>query len=695
MRTTSSNFDTENAKSNKKPVIQIAFNGVTNSFSTGTFSSIAATVKKFITSFKMRISRINLLQGSQELSSMSFTVTDKDQEITTILDTDPLVDNTITVSYGFQEISSGDFMSLPTQKTSKDITLQSDLRSYQFVTEDARRLLVGDIARQVPETNITQDIPTGVISGGSFTVEDNSAFLAGGGSVPGWWPGDEEFQFVKVNNEIMSYGDLPSSTTIDDNGSTGIHRNLCGTNQAAHSDGDPCTQVYAFRGQYPTEALLTLLLTTDDASGHAYYDLSNFDANYVGFGYGFASADVDITSIEQLGYKIFNLWYENCEGMILCERQNGLNWITNNILKPGGLVLYINGDGQISLTSIDRLHLVETFSSVRTLTTDDFKLLSYTVNYKDLVNFLNLQYRPRPTSNSWRTSIEVELDDSVIVYGKREKPHVVQSPFFPIQPKNFDVPFTLNGAPNGAEWNSVIPYRWLYAFGEPTGRIRFQSTLENIDLEVLDEIALTNSDIPDTNSGSLGWTTKPFIITSQEFTFPDKNIYEAITFEAYTQLGPYYTFTTIENAAIDDTDVAFNSNRTATTNTEDGFYDFTGLESGAPYRFFIIDIIITPSGNGTTNHNLDLTIFLMDSFATLEPAVGHYRGIHYVSGPSTTPFTLQFFIATTVTFGATSDRIKVDWYDGSSDGLEGGGSERPSSITFNRIQCSDFEEAIS
>ena len=41
-----------------------------------------------------------------------------------------------------------------------------------------------------------------------------------------------------------------------------------------------------------------LLLSTDDGSGHAYYDLTSYDSNFKGFGVGLTDSDVDIDQIE-------------------------------------------------------------------------------------------------------------------------------------------------------------------------------------------------------------------------------------------------------------------------------------------------------------------------------------------------------------------------------------------------------------
>ena len=244
---------------------------------------------------------------------------------------------------------------------------------------------------------------------------------------------------------------------------------------------------------------------------------------------------------------------------------------------------------------------------------------------------------------------------------------------------------------------------WFYTFGNPLGKLNFNVSPNNWVLEPTDKITITHNLIPDLDDGGRGWSSKKFFITKQTMsplTLPPIFNYEAITWEAYSKLSSFYSFTTYETGDIDRTAVQFSATNDRTTEAEDGYVD----PDEAPHSpdIAIFTITITPPGNGTTHHWIKLGLK-----AIFDPGGGgevhihnvNYRGIRYYSGDSD-PFNVDFVVVGTRNGGAPghgfqiTDRYKVDWWAASSDGLEGGGSERPT-VAFTEFKFSDFGEAMA
>ena len=158
----------------------------------------------------------------------------------------------------------------------------------------------------------------------------------------------------------------------------------------------------------------------------------------------------------------------------------------------------------------------------------------------------------------------------------------------------------------------------------------------------------------------------------------------------------FYSFTTIESGSIDDTTVTFSADNTVTNEAADG-----NVDVAISPELVIFRIQITPPGNGTTQHWIKLGLKGINT--TPEPDViihdQNYRAIRYLSS-ETTAFNLDFVLVGTRNGGSAGagfegcNRFKVDWYEASSDGLEGGGSERPT-VAFTQFRYTGLGEAMA
>lgn len=706
MRTTTGNYDTSNAVSQKKPVVKVAIGGFTNSYVSETLVSIAASEKKFLRSFNAKFPKIDILkQPFPKSGSFSFSILDKDLDITSALNSNPPINKDVTVSYGYQDLAIADFVVLETQKLTEPIRLNSDLQTYDFVSRDVRRLLRGNIGRKKPTTNL--DVALGatdiVVQVDSLSGFINPANLPNQFDVS-LDTGLNARGYLQIKNEIIAYRTIDSGNVeFDINVSADRH---CMSAKAIvgfpdYAVGTEVEQVFAFQSMYPTEAILYLLLTTDDGTGHAFYDLASHDDGFKGMGFetDIAAADIDIEGIERLGWKFFNNGFESCMTVLITEETDGLEFIIENFLKPGGLYMYIE-TGIIKIKTLDRLDLITNFVADDALTKDDFvnnRIESFLIDPKTIINRINFSWQIDPITNDKTRSWELKHDNSVTQYGSIEEPFVINSPL---------VAFKVGIRQPQTIWRTslniqdqvrdVIVRRWFYTFQNPLGVLDFKVMPDKWLLQPTDWITITHDKIPDSDAGTRGWTNKKFFITEQSMdplSNPPIFSYKALTWEALTDVSDPYSFTTIAQGSIDDTDIAFNSNNTITLNTEDGFWDHAGLAQSA-LEILIIKIGITPPNTGSTHHWVKLSIHLIGDDVGDKDFIHHsqhYRAIRYLSSDSA-EFDIELIILPIYdpTKASTVERVKVDWWDASH-----GSTERPSAITFKEIKYGAFGEAMS
>lgn len=408
MRTTTGTYDTSNASSQKKPVIKVAIGGFTNSYVSGTLVSIAATEKKFLRSFNAKFPKIDILkQPFPKSGSFSFSVLDKDLDVSSAINSNPPINKDVTISYGYQDLAIGDFVVLETQKLTEPINLNSDFQTYDFVSRDVRRLLRGNIGRKKPTTVL--DVAFAAID--TVVQVDSISGFIDPANLPNQFDvnldtGLNARAYLQINNEIIAYS-VVDSGNIEFTTNVNVGRHVMSAKAIVgfpdYAVGTKVEQVYAFQSMYPTEAILYLLLTTDDGGGHAFYDLASHDDGFKGMGFetDILAADIDIEGIERLGWKFFNNGFESCMTVLITEETDGLEFIIENFLKPGGLYMYIEA-GIIKIKTLDRLDLITNFVADDDLVKDDFvnnRIESFSIDPKTIINRINFTWQIDPITN--------------------------------------------------------------------------------------------------------------------------------------------------------------------------------------------------------------------------------------------------------------------------------------------------------
>ena len=137
------------SKTHTKPVIIVDITNMTNRYVSGTWTDISGTDKKYLTSFVANFPGIDLLDQPFPIKGkFSFQIADKDLDVTSDLNTNPVVDDTVNVKYGDQTLAESSFVTLQATKIFENPVLESDLQTYSFVSSDVRRLLKGKIGRR-------------------------------------------------------------------------------------------------------------------------------------------------------------------------------------------------------------------------------------------------------------------------------------------------------------------------------------------------------------------------------------------------------------------------------------------------------------------------------------------------------------------------------------------------------------------
>ena len=702
MRPTTANYDTENALDTRKKIVRVKIGGLTNHWSSGTFPSIPGTTKKLLKGFRAKFPQIDLLESPFPKSgNYSFEVEDIDLAVTADLNSNPLINNEdVTIELGFQGLAIGDFVTLENQKLSQNPVLASDLQTWQFVSRDVRRLLKGDICRRQYSSTLAniltspQTVVVDVVDG--FIDPTNL-----GSHLDGTVGQDTDTAYFTLLGDLMRYDSVDTGTEHLINAEHNCQGRITNAITDYAIAGEIVKQAFGFKNLYPTEALLQILLTTDDGSGHAFYDLATMDDGYKGMGFAdiIDQSLIDIEGIERLGWKFFNLGVENCMGISLTEPTNGLDWIVKNILKPAGLYMYIK-DGKISVKSLDWLDFIEGFSADAALTKDDMvngRINSFEIDIESLINEVAFSWELAGVTGSTNRvqSWHFKNDDSVTQYGSREKPFVIENPLITLdddarQPANIwqhptDTIETMV--------RDVIVRRWLFTHGHnPMGKLDVHLTPENWLLQATDKVTMTNDKIPDTNDGTRGWSAKKFFITKHTMDTlaqPSTNQFKMFTWEAFTKVSAPYGFTTIAEGTIDDTSLTHDADNTVTNQTADANWDPSISIIQLALKAVKFTIELDPPASGSTHHWIKLGFKFIDTALTSILFEQNYRAIRYLSSDSDA-YNLEFLMFPVFTAAGNIGRIKVDLYEKSATG-----AEELTSVTFKEFEHSAFEHPLS
>jgi len=428
-RTLPANFLIESDKTSKQPIARVTFAGITRGYVSGTYSSISANDRKFLRGANFNLQKFDFLTAPfARIGQTDFEIADKGDDVTSVLNGDNLHGVDITTALGFQDIGSADFLSLPVT-TIKKIKYDEKNISYNFISEDARKLLQQSIYIE-PKTTLIND-GTHISETDTTIVSDSTTGFITPANVPANLDVAGPRGWILIGSELISYTGIATATDF-----TGCARGQKRTSATTHQDNESIMHVIGFPDSRPHDVLLHILMTTRDASGHAYYDLANFDAGYGQLGnIALTSTEVDIEQIQQIGHKT-NHWGNNgIINLFITKKTNVITFIEDMILKPMGWYMYLGSNGKLKINSLSRLHIDDVFSSAVTLTNADFKSVSMETREDLMINTIKT-LDPLDGAGGRRVPVitqeaeTYQLDESVTAYGATQKPLELETTLF-------------------------------------------------------------------------------------------------------------------------------------------------------------------------------------------------------------------------------------------------------------------------
>lgn len=690
MKTTTANFDSENANEAKQPVFIVEFSGLTRKYCTGTFSNITANHKKYIADFHLNPTRIDTLRNSIAIGKGSFRILDQSFDASDLIISNNFHNLQVTIKFGFQTLSDSDFIDFDNWKIT-EIQPNEDRNSITFFLEDASRLVTKTLGAFEQNTNLNGNHTAAVTT---ITVDSTTGFID-----PANIPSEIRNYIgvgVRIDDEIIAYTGVTATTF------TGAKRQSCGTDPVAHDDNAPVTQAVVFHNAAASnpfndiaKCVLHTLLTTDDASGHAYYDLATYDSNFKHFGFGYTTGEVNIETIEKFGYLTnYNSLgtttdhtnVSNGDIGAVHESINGFELMEDTFLNPLGAFWYTDTTNKVALGTFDSTELVTNFASVATLDDGDKVNFRYEIDWRNMVNVIEIESERNAVTGSTIFKDSFKLDESVTDYGENENPLKLNTGFFRQQ----------STASNFVLDNYLR--RWFYAFGNPPARWEFSSLTKNITLDPGDHIKFDSVVEVDLTgvSASRGWTGKEALIEEQDIRLSggDNPVfdvkYKGFIFNILDKVSGYHTDTTVLEASIDDTSLDFTGSDGTALEAADAYVDFGTTQSAQAFRF---RVEVTQPNSGSSHHLFKLRPHIQSPAGTDTFAPDSFRYIRYFTGNGDT-IVYDFFVIHD-DGNVSMDRFKVDAFElRDTSGGAVAGAETPT-LKFSQLIYSTLDKAIS
>ncbi len=671
-RTLAANYSTENDKASKDPVVRVTFNGVTRGYTSGTYDSYSANDRKFILAAKMNLQKFDMLSAPfASIGQTTFEILDKGDDVTAVMEGDNLVGVDITTSLGFQAIGTADFLNLPVTTIDSTEFNEGNL-SFRFISGDARKFLSKKLFESQHSDKLNGAITN---TASSITVDDVTGFLDPTNQPAFMNDGGTQIAHIIIENELMSYTGVNGGVQF-----TGVSRGVFETDQVAHDDNVFVKQVFIWRNTPPHVALLNILMTTNDASGHAYYDMSNYDNVYKVIGdIGLTATEVDTDEIQQVGYVTATSGVNsNFIRLALVKEFNAITFIEENILKPMGWFMYMKNNGKLTIKSFDRLYVENSFSSVLTLDNDEIASVNMNSREDLMINTIVLQSPETFTGSGDRSAFlqaagTYQHDESVAAYGSTKNPLTLDTTSFA-------------GRSSTLAINDYL-YKWFYFFGNTPATLRVRVKYKNIKLEPGDWVQITRSSLPQLRDGTKGWATVKGLITGQRTEPLGSNPleYDVFVWDLYDRVTN--TFTINSTTVTDDTTVTFSATNSAVVEAADGHQDFGGTPT-IDWIMFTVSITKpneTPAGSWET---IGLSFHIQNPKAT-DTIFFDIPLIPYFTEDSDT-IVYEFLFAGTTLAGSTLATAKVDWYQRST-----ATAGKQVTVAFDTVKYGTFDNTIS
>jgi hypothetical protein len=671
MRTTTANYTTYNANLYKNPVYIVEFGAITTKYVSGTWNNIGSyTTKKYLRNIRASYGKIDIHEPNLTASTFDVTIVDKSSEFISFMNTNSLWGKTMTIKIGFQELDYADFVTLtPTNTVVTDIRLESDLITWIIEGRDNLFNLIGakfnDTGIDLLIATLSSSLTAGETSTISVTTSTPFSIQTDiDGAVNDTEPTARVFVCVKIDSEIIQY-----TGTSGGNSLTTLTRGLGSSIAAAHSMGAEVIPGIGFKCD-PLRTMLHLL-TSSTAGTNGRYDLTlNTNTDTFsgvlkdGINTEISTDDINIESIEQLGWRLFHEIEYDTNGYFYIfanERNDVLDTIQEKLLKPHGLYLYING-GKIDIGHNDYVYFSENFSASDTLTDSDIKRVNGLDHsgYDQVYDKVVFNYDYDHATTDFGTNSEQTHNTTAATYYDSNRLIVDH-----------------HGATSSMDTDQIkhlVRYRFL-SFADISSIIKADSYHSKLLLEPGDTPSVTFSNLANVDSGSRGWTTQKAVLLGQELAMGlDESTVEhelrVFTIPGYVDnaVSGYYSINKVAEGSIDDTSLAVSTDLTSSTEAADAYYDNSSSAYQADRIIFFIRVTPPNFGGGSDFETIDLQICWMDNTPTIQNS-DRRRYINF-NPQSSTAFTIALDLYGLNSTADTPDRVKVDWNATTATGSE-------------------------
>lgn len=644
MLTTTSNYDTENAKSARAFCAIVQFNGVADpQYCSATFSGIDSTYHQLVKDIIYESAGWEPGRKFLSRATLKFTLTDDSSDtVLSMINSQVLVNDTVTVKFGYTNLAEADFVILPTFYVKK-IELADNLIDHTFVCEEY------DIFNKIFDEPIITNQPTTFLT----ADETNASTTIDVNSTTGFidatsLPSGIKAAGIRIGNEIMTYTGSTANTF------TGASRGYGFTTAQNHSSGAEVKQVYIFGTiASPSDEeidnfaqVILRILTNKDGTNSVY------DSNITNFGYAIDETKIDVDQIEREGYH----WhaahhdynsggFEEFEFFVIGDEKG--DKIIEDLLEPHHAVLYVGDDGKLKCKVLDAIYMINEDILNETLNDDNCKLIGHEWYDKGLKTKFRYRYGWNPLENSYdyestNTNTPAEtayntarqryfLNNKGLIYtNSNDKFHTLDR--FAVFYGQMPIKLTIK----------ALPSKWLY--------------------EPLDVIKYTSNFMPNYTTGNRTTTDTECMVMKKIIQLTNNVFdvnYELYAFNLISKNSDDYTL--YEYTPTDGT-LSYSADKTATVEAADANRTFgTAVAFSSPCY---AKLNITVGTGSDTEQWIETALSYVDS----TPSFISYNTtrIRYNSSDNET-FSVWIPLVSGYESGTTSLKyIKIDWFDRST-----------------------------
>ncbi len=442
----------------KVPVYIVEFDGITTRYSDHEVREPTGPISVLAKNVSGAGAQITPDQGRSSIGDMTFTLLDKSEEITGLLQQFILTNRRVTIFAGFIEMKETDYVKMFVGDI-LDYTLQRDNVSWKFQVVTLWKTVKQNI--MTAASNLTSAIDDVVTT---VPVVGTTTFASATGT---------EF-YIIIDDEVISYTGVTATSF------TGCTRGELGTVADSHDDASRVKNFVVLEDN-PINIMLRILTSTGTGTNGVYDDLP------ASAGLGVDEDDVAVASMEAERDRwllVFDMKFE------IFELTEAKKFLESQVLRFINAYPLVDNEGRLSMT----VYTPPLPTSQIRLLNDDVLVDAPTWQGNILARFffneIDMQYDWDFRTNTFGTRAFFEDSTSQVTYGEVRT--------LTMQSKGIRTGIT------GASRINKVALRALQRFANPSPIIRAKAKMTERIAEPGDIVRLTTSKLPDLSTGKMG-----------------------------------------------------------------------------------------------------------------------------------------------------------------------------------------------